>query len=286
MMNSKKQLVNKFVDIEELILSKNPKLHRRMPRFILNYLKNTIHEEEINSFMNRHQDKQGVDFCDAVIEEFNIQIEVVGVENIPREGGVIFVANHPLGGMDALAIVSALRGVRDDIKFIVNDLLLKVNNLKGLFVGVNKHGKNAADSLRNVDELFASDHAVFIFPAGLVSRKLNGKIRDLEWKKTFISRSKKYQKPVVPVFVDGKLSYFFYLLSIWRKRLGIKANIEMFFLSNETFKQKNKKITLIFGEPINHAYFDNSKSDQEWANEVKEIVYKIDDHYKKRKSTK
>jgi len=279
-MGSKKKLVKKFIDVEELILSKNPKLHRRMPRFILNYLKNTVHEQEINEFMITHEDKYGVDFCDAVLDEFNIKVEIIGLDNIPKEGGAIFVANHPLGGMDALAIVSALRGVRDDIKFIVNDLLLKINNLKGLFVGVNKHGKNATDSLKSVEELFASDGAVFIFPAGLVSRKINGKIRDLEWKKTFVSRAKKYQKPVVPVFVDGKLSYFFYLLSTWRKRLGIKVNIEMLFLSNETFKQKNKKITLIFGEPIPSTHFDDSKTDQEWAEEVKKIVYKVDDNMK------
>jgi len=280
---SKKELTKKFVDVEALILSKNPKLLRRMPRFILNYLKNKIHEDEVNEFMHIHQDKYGVDFCDAIVEHFNIDIELVGVENIPRDTGAIFVSNHPLGGMDAVAIVSALRGVRDDIRFVVNDLLLQIKNLSGLFVGVNKHGKNAADSLKSVDELFASDKAVFIFPAGLVSRKINGKIRDLEWKKTFVSRAKKYNKPVIPVFVDGKLSYFFYLLSTWRKRLGIKANIEMLFLSDETFKQKNKKIRIFFGEPIPSSYFDASKTDQEWADEVKEIVYKVDDEGKNKK---
>lgn len=281
-METKKSLVKKFVDIEALILSKNPKLLRRMPRFILNFLKNKIHEEEINVFMQEHEDKMGVDFCDAVLNHFNITIEVVGKENIPLDRGVIFVANHPFGGMDAMAIVSALRGVRDDIQFIVNDLLLQIKNLKGLFVGVNKHGRNAKESLKAVEDLFASDKAVFLFPAGLVSRKQNGNIRDLEWKKTFVSRAKKYDKPVVPVFVDGKLSYFFYLLSTWRKRLGIKANIEMFFLSDELFKQKNKKITLFFGEPIPASHFDSTKTDQEWADEVKEIVYKLDNQKKKK----
>lgn len=277
----KSELTKKFVDVEELILSKNPKLYRRMPRFILNYLKAKVHEDEVNAFMEKHKDKTGIDFCDAIIHDFNIEIELFGEERIPREGGVIFVANHPLGGMDAVAIVSALKGIRNDLRFIVNDLLLQINNLKGLFVGVNKHGKNATESLLSVDELFSSDKAVFIFPAGLVSRKIEGKIRDLEWKKTFVSRAKKYNKTVVPVFVDGKLSYFFYLLSTWRRRLGIKANIEMLFLSDETFKQKNKKIRIYFGEPIPSDHFDSSKSDQEWANEIKEIVYKVDDSFKK-----
>jgi 1-acyl-sn-glycerol-3-phosphate acyltransferase len=274
-MHTKKELVNKFVDVEQLILSKNPKLLRRMPRFILNYLKNKIHEKEINDFMHLNKDVYGVDFCDAVIQEFAISVEIKGQENIPLEGGAIFVANHPLGGVDALAIVSGLRGIRDDIKFIVNDLLLHLKNLNGLFVGVNKHGRNAAESLRKVDELFATDQAIFIFPAGLVSRRKNGKIRDLPWKKTFVTRSKRYQKPVVPVYVEGKLSHFFYLLSTWRKRLGIKANIEMLFLSDETFKQKNKKITIVFGKPLMPDFFHEGKSDQEWADEVKEMVYKI-----------
>lgn len=274
-MTSKKELVNKFVDVEQLILSKNPKLLRRMPRFILNYLKNKIHEREVNEFMHKNAQLQGVDFCDAVMKEFNISIELKGVEHIPKTGGAIFVANHPLGGVDALAIVSGLRGIRDDIKFIVNDLLLHIKNLNGLFVGVNKHGRNAAESLRKVDGLFATDQAIFIFPAGLVSRRKNGKIRDLEWKKTFVTRAKRYQKPVVPVYVEGRLSHFFYLLSTWRKRLGIKANIEMLFLSDETFKQKNKKITIVFGEPLMPDFFHDGKTDQQWADEVKEMVYEM-----------
>lgn len=265
----------KFIDTEALIQSKNPKLLKRLPRFILNYIKKTIHEDDINDFMQKNEHNHGEAFCTSVIRTFNLKVEIIGEENIPKTGGVIFASNHPLGGMDAMAIVAGLKGIRDDIKFIVNDILLNLTNLKGLFVGVNKFGKNAASSLKNIDALFGTDRAIFVFPAGLVSRKKKGAIRDLEWKKTFISRAKKYNKTVVPVYVDGKLSNFFYRLSNLRTFLGIKTNVELFYLPDETFKQKNKKIQIIFGKPICATQFSENKTDYEWAQEVKSKVYDL-----------
>lgn len=265
----------KFIDTEELIRSKNPKLLKRLPRFILNYIKKTIHENDVNDFMQKNEHNLGADFCTSVIKTFNLNVEIIGEENIPKTGGAIFACNHPLGGMDAMAIVAGLRGIRDDIKFIVNDVLLNLTNLKGLFVGVNKFGKNAATSLKNVDQLFGTEQAIFVFPAGLVSRRKKGVIKDLEWKKTFISRAKKYNRMIVPVYVDGRLSDFFYRLSNFRSFLGIKTNIELFYLPDETFNQKNKKIQIIFGKPISAEQFSNEKTDFEWAQVVKSTVYDL-----------
>lgn len=265
----------KTIDTEELIRSKNPKLLKWMPRFLLRYIKRTIHEDDVNEFMANNKDNKNADFCESVIRTFNIELQISGLENVPKEGGVVFACNHPLGGMDAMAIVTALRGTRDDVKFIVNDILLYLTNLQGLFIGVNKFGKNANASLQAVDELFASDQAVFVFPAGLVSRKRKGKVEDLEWKKTFITRARKHQRNIVPVYVDGKLSNFFYRLANFRKFLGIQSNIELFYLSDELFSQKNKKIRIVFGKPIPVSYFSDNKSDYEWAQEVKSTVYAL-----------
>lgn len=265
----------KFIDTEDIIRSKSPKLLKRLPNFLIRYIKQTIHEDDVNEFMAKHGHLEGEAFCSKVIESFNIDIEIVGEENIPRTGGVIFACNHPLGGMDAMAIVAGLKGIRKDIKFIVNDILLYLTNLKELFVGVNKYGKNAASALQIVDELFASENAVFIFPAGLVSRKKKGIIKDLEWKKTFITRAKKHNRTIVPVHIEGELSNFFYRLSNFRSFLGIQTNIELFYLSDETFKQKNKKIRITFGTPIPVEHFTNEKSDYEWAQEIKEKVYAL-----------
>jgi putative hemolysin len=270
-------LKEKIIDIERIIKSKNPKLLKALPKFVINYLKNTIHQEEINQILYENRNKFGYDFCKDIIGRFNINIEVEGTENIPLNRGCIMAANHPLGGMDAMAIVTAINPYRKDIQFIVNDILLNVKNLKGLFVGVNKHGGNSKDSLKNVGNLFSSEKATFVFPAGLVSRRKNGKIKDLEWKKAFITQAKKHKKDIVPVYVEGRLSNFFYNLSNFRTAIGIKANIEMLYLAKETFKQENKTIKIIFGQPIPFTSFDKSKHDKKWAEWVRNKVYQLKD---------
>ncbi len=266
---------NKFIDVERLIGSKNPKLLKRIPNFVLSYLKRIVHQKEINQILDENKNVLGVDFCIDIINRFNIKVESHGLENIPKEEGVVFVSNHPLGGMDAMAIVKEVVPIRKDIMFVVNDLLMNLENLKGLFVGVDKHGVNAKASLKKVNDLFESDKAVFLFPAGLVSRKKKGKVEDLEWKKTFVTRAKKSGKKVIPVFIDGELSDFFYRISNLRQAIGLKMNIEMLYLADELFKQENKVLPIYFGEPISIKDFDSSKSDKEIAQEIKSITYNL-----------
>ncbi len=263
----------KFIDIERLISEKNPKALKWTPQFLLNYLKRKLHQDEINQVLKENKDLYDYDFCNNIIDRFNIKVVNEGTEHIPSEEGAIFVVNHPLGGMDALSIIHSIGEFRTDVKFIVNDILLNLKNLKGIFVGINKHGANSKKSVSQLDELFASDHAIFIFPAGLVSRKNKKKIIDLEWKKTFVSRAKKYNKPVVPVHLDGELTKFFYNLANFRSKIGIKMNIEMLYLADELFKQKNRTIRITYGRPISPSLFDESKKDIEWAQWVKEQVY-------------
>ncbi len=265
----------KFIDIERIIASKNPGLLKKLPGFVLRYLKRILHQQEINTIISENRELKNQDFCSDIIRRFNIKLEVRGLENVPKHRGIILASNHPLGGMDALALVDAFAGYRNDIRFIVNDILMNLDNLSELFVGVNKHGKNAKSSLQTVDKLFASDLAVFVFPAGLVSRKINGEITDLDWKKTFITRAKRNNKEVVPVHIDGGLSNFFYRLARWRERLGIKVNVEMLYLVNELFKQKNKTMTITFGKPIVPETFNGEKNDVYWANWVKDQVYAL-----------
>ncbi|MCB9224020.1 MAG: 1-acyl-sn-glycerol-3-phosphate acyltransferase [Crocinitomicaceae bacterium] len=267
----------KFIDVEKLIASKNPKLLKRTPKFLINYLKKKLHQDEMNAFIEDHKGVDGYNFSKDVIKYFNIKVDVQGMENVPKEGGVIITLNHPLGGMDAMAIIDEFYPYRDDFKFIVNDLLMNLENLKDLFVGVNKHGTNSKEGLEMVDQLYASDQAVFVFPAGLVSRRKKRKVEDLEWKKTFITRARKYEKTVIPCYIDGELTKFFYRLANFRTAIGIKANIEMLYLADELFKQRDKTIRIRFGEPIPFETFDRSKKDQEWAQWVKKKVYDLRD---------
>lgn len=266
---------DKFIDIDQLIRDKNPRLYKWMPRFVINYLKRTIRQKDSNEVIRDNEGANGYEFSLDVIKRLDIKVTVEGLENIPESGGAIFAVNHPLGGMDALAIIQEIYPLRKDLKFVVNDLLLNLPNLKDLFTGVNKHGANSKESLTALNELFASDRAIFLFPAGLVSRRKKGKIEDLEWKKTFITRSKKYQRPVIPVHIDGELTSFFYRLSNFRTKIGIKANIEMLYLVDELFKQKGKTLRIKFGKSISYDTFDKSKKDLEWAQWVKNKTYAL-----------
>ncbi|MBR9922366.1 MAG: glycerol acyltransferase [Bacteroidetes bacterium] len=265
----------KFIDIRGVIADKNPALLKVLPGFLLRYLERILHEQEVNNFLAKHNSDDPFTFCKAVIEFMEISLSANGLENIPTEGGCILAVNHPLGGMDAMALVTLIEEKRKDIKFIVNDVLLNLAPLKDMFTGVNKVGKNARESLRAVDELFATEQLICVFPAGLVSRKQKGIVKDLEWKKTFVSRARKYDKPIIPVHINGELTNFFYRLARIRKGIGIKANIEMLYLVNELFKQRGKKMHVIFGEPVPKDLLHSQKSDSEKAQEIKEIVYQL-----------
>lgn len=266
-------MAEKFIDVEKIIGDKNPKLLKRMPGFLIRYLKRILHQEEVNSILAQNKDLIGADFCREIVQRFNLQLHTEGLENVPVEGGIILASNHPLGGMDAMAIVDQFADHRPDIQFIVNDVLLSLENLKDLFVGVNKYGSTAVSSLQNVDTLFRSEKAIFLFPAGLVSRKIDGRIQDLEWKKTFVTRARKYNKPIIPVHIAGSLSPFFYRLHLIRSFLGIKANIEMLYLVNELFKQKNQSIHITFGKAISPEELDDTRSDVQWASEIRRRSY-------------
>jgi putative hemolysin len=265
----------KLIDVRRIIKSKNPGLYKWIPGLLLRYLERILHQKEINSFLEEHKNEYDIDFCISVMKFLGTEVKINGLENIPRSGKIILVMNHPLGGMDAMALVSSLKNHREDLKFIVNDILLNLTNLKGLFLGVNKHGKNGLSKRDQLKQLFAQDAAICVFPAGLVSRKINGKVMDLDWAKTFITLSKTEQRTIVPIFIDGQLSNFFYRLANFRKKMGIKANIEMLYLSNEFFKFRNKEIKIFVGTPIPYSDMPEDLSDRKKADWVKKKVYKL-----------
>ncbi|MES2589978.1 MAG: 1-acyl-sn-glycerol-3-phosphate acyltransferase [Bacteroidota bacterium] len=266
----------KYIDIRKIIGNRNPKLLKWLPGFIIRYLERILHQEEINDFIIKHGHEKNHEICTSFINYLNIKVEIEGLENIPQTGGATFAMNHPLGGIDAIALLSSFESHRNDMKFIVNDLLLHIEPLKGLFVGVNKHGKSKEGTHQKIDDLFASGDIVCIFPAGMVSRKIKGKVRDLPWKKTFVTLSKKNNIPIIPIHISGKLSNFFYNLAKIRTFLGIKVNFEMLYLANEMFKQRNTTMKFTIGKPIMPSELNDSKNYNEWANFVREELYKLE----------
>ncbi|GMQ27697.1 1-acyl-sn-glycerol-3-phosphate acyltransferase [Algoriphagus confluentis] len=268
-------MIKKYIDIEKAIGSKNPKLLRWMPGFLLRYIKRVTHEQWMNGVMNKIHHLKGLDFADALIDEFGVKVKLVGGEHIPESGGVILAANHPLGGLDGIALIHGVGRIRPDIRFLVNDLLMTFDNFQPIFVPVNKHGKNSKEANLKIEEAYSQGYAVLIFPAGLVSRKQEGKIRDLQWKKSFVTKARKYSLDILPCFIRGKNSEFFYNLASWRKKLGIKANVEMFWLVDEMYNQRGKEVEITIGLPISAAELSQEKNDGKWAEEIKERVYNL-----------
>ena len=274
-MNNAKVL---FIDIDRVLKNKNPRLYKKIPNFLISYLKKIIHQDELNYIIETYKDLYGMDFNHAVLEYFNIKTSTIGRENVPDNGRFILASNHPIGGIDGMIFIQEAGKIFGSTKSIINDLLMNIKNLAPLFVGVNKHGKATKTVYEEIDKTFASDDQILIFPAGLASRRQKGKILDLEWKKTFITKAIQYKRDVIPVHISGRLSNFFYNFANIRKLLGIKANLEMLYLSDETFKQKNKDFVITFGKPIPYETFDKSMTHLEWAQKVKEHIYKLRDN--------
>ena len=264
------------IDIDAILAEKAGKKARFVPRFLVSYLKKIVHQDEVNYFLTTNKDKFDLDFINEFMRYFNNSFEVHGLENLPKDGRCTFVSNHPLGAQDGLGLAYILGPVyKGKIKFLVNDLLMNIPQLASFWVPINKTGKQARNFPQQVNAAFESDNHIVMFPAGLCSRKTKGVIRDLDWKKTFITKSVQTQRDVVPIHFEGENSKFFYRLANINRMLGIKFNIAMLYLSDEMFKNKNKKFKVTIGKPIPWQTFDKSKSALEWAQEVKEMVYSL-----------
>jgi 1-acyl-sn-glycerol-3-phosphate acyltransferase len=266
----------KPINIRDLFMDKNPKLAPWIPGFVYRFLSRMLRIDFMNDpILYNHGYKKDVDFARASIDTFNVTLEVLGKENLPAEGRYIFVANHPLGGFDGMMIISELSRSFPHLKVLVNDLLTNVKNMDGMFVPINKHGAQAMDNVRRINAIFESDEQVMSFPAGLVSRRKKGIIRDVEWQKSIITKAKQSKRDIIPMHVSGRCSNFFYKLANTRKFLGIKTNIEMFFLPNESYKHRNKHFVITFGKAIPYQTFDKRFTPLQWAARVKDFAYSL-----------
>lgn len=265
------------LDIDGVLRAKAKKHYNKIPKFAINYLKHTIWQDELNAIIERNHDKLGVDFMQALVDkEFQLTLKIHGEENIPEEGKFVFASNHPLGGLDGICL-SAVLGEKYNgkIRYLVNDVLLNIKNLETIFVPINKYGSQAKLSAAAINEAYASENQIITFPAGLCSRKKNGKIKDLDWMKSFVVKAIEYKRDVIPVHFEAKNSNFFYNFANIRKSLGLKFNVELIYLPGEMFKNKNQTFHITFGKPIPWQSLDKSKSTTEWAEEIKTIVYNL-----------
>lgn len=262
------------IDIDKVLEAKSPRLKRILPRFVINYLKRIVHQDDINQFILKTTHIQGMPYADAIIEKFGASVDLYGLENIPDSGRFVFASNHPLGGLDGMAFLYGVEQKFQNVKFPVNDILLYIRNFKDIFLPVNKVGTTGRRAAQLMEEAFASDNQILMFPAGLCSRKRDGKIADLDWKKGFVTKAIQYERDIIPVHITGRNSDFFYNLSNIRTKLGIKANIEMLYLVDEMYKQQGQHVDVHFGKPIDYRTLVG-KNPVEVAQAIKETAYSL-----------
>jgi putative hemolysin len=264
----------KFIDIEKVLKEKAYKLYRWLPGFAIRWLKKKLHENDINAAMVQLKDERELEFNRKALDILGAKVISVHPEHVPATGKITVVSNHPLGGLDGMALIKAVGEIRPDVNFFVNDILKNITNYGDVFVAVNKVGTVSTNSLRTMEDIFRNGGAVLIFPSGLVSRKQeSGLVRDLKWRKSFITQSIDHKRTLVPVFIEGENSKFFYNFARWRKRLGIKANIEMLFLPDEMFSANKKDIRIHFGKPFSYQFFDNSRTHAQWSELFYQYIY-------------
>jgi len=270
-------------DIRAILKRKAPNAH--VPEFVIRYLERITHIRQMNAFLRKYPDLKGYEFIRLVIsEELECSASIEGVENIPTDGKpVIFVSNHPLGGLDGMIIAQMIHDQRliannqRPLKVIVNELLMFMEPIASLWAPVNKVGRLSKEQAAEQQRMWESETDVLTFPAGACSRlqRIDGKwqIQDLEWQKNFVQRAREYRRDIVPIYFEGHNSRFFYALAFIRKLLHIKLNIEMLYLVDEMYGAHGKHFRVHVLPPIPYSTFDTTKTPRQWAQYVKSIVY-------------
>lgn len=267
---------NLRVDISATLNSRASKYAKFIPGFMVKWLEHTICQDELNGILERTSGKRGAEFCHAVLDDLDIKYNVIGADNMPPNRRVVIVSNHPLGALDGIALIDWVSKIYGPgVKFIVNDLLMAVKPLDNVFLPINKHGKQNRKSSSNIEEVFAGNDPIIIFPAGLVSRKRDEGIRDLKWQKMFINKAVQYHRDIIPVYFDGKNSPFFYNFAKLRTRVGLKFNIEMIYLPREIFRSRHARFTIVAGKPIPYNRFKGGRNAAIEAKAMKRIVYDL-----------
>ena len=268
------------IDVGLVLREKAPRLARWIPRPLINRLRRLIHEKELNHIYANYWDLAPQPFIRACFREWGVSYSIEGLERLDPGGRYLFVANHPFGGMDGMMLADKLIEHFGDVRVVVNDILRHVTPLDPLWVPVNKHGAQSLSYARRFDEAFSGPLPVLTFPAGLCSRKIGGRITDTQWRPSFLKKAKVSNRLLVPIFVEGRLSNFFYNLSRTRKALGIKANIEMLWLPDEMFSQKGCHFRMRVGEPIDPASLEGFGSVREQVDEVRRRCYLLEKELK------
>ena len=273
------EITRHTLDIDKILESKMGDKAKKVPRFLVNWLKNIMHQEWLNKYIWETRESEGSAWLVEVLRCFNVTLQVHGEENLPPKDDArryTFVSNHPLGGIDGIAIGSVIgKRYDDNFRYLVNDLLMNLPSLAPLCIPINKTGKQSRDFPRMVEAGFSSDRHMLMFPAGLCSRLIDGEIHDIPWTKTFITKSVQTQRDVVPIYFSGHNSRRFYRIAKVCKALRLKFNVAMLFLVDEMYKNQGKTFHIYIGKPIPYQTFDKTRNAKQWAQWVEDEVYKM-----------
>ena len=261
------------INIDEVLKAK---VKKKLPKFVVNFLKRRIHQDEINDCITKAEHPQGVGFFDEALKYVDIKYEIRGAENLDPSRRCIFASNHPIGGPEALIMGSVMhRFYGESFRVPVNNILAHFHPLAEFFVPVNMNGRQTREISDGLAHMFESPYQVLVYPSGKCARKEHGKVTEQPWKKMFITQARKYERDVVPVHISGYNSKLFMSLTSFSKFIGLKFNIGLLMLVDELFKKKGKTFVISFGKPIPYNTFDKSKTDQQWANFVREKVEQL-----------
>ncbi|KLE03265.1 GNAT family N-acyltransferase [Aliarcobacter butzleri] len=239
-----------MIDIQKEIEKKFPKIKEKeniLKKSLLKIAKKIVHEDSINQFLSQNSHLKGFDFVDAVLDYFDFDYTVSSndLQNIPSTGKVIIIANHPLGGLDALCLLKLVGQIRKDVKILANDFLVGFEALHSLMIPLdNFKDRQSKESIKKIYEALKNEEAIIIFPAGEVSRATPKGVKDPAWNKGFLNFAKNSNSAILPIFLDAKNSKTFYTISL------INKTFSTLLLSNEMFNKKSKNINIKIGQII------------------------------------
>ncbi len=264
-----------ILDLEQVIKSKAGDKAKYVPKFLINWFKNFMHLDYINAYLK--EGYVGVEFCENCLKYLGVEIDVDGLGNLPKDGRkYTFVSNHPLGAIDGVALCGIIgRQYDGKVKSLINDILMHLNGMAPLGIPINKTGSQARNLSKLINDAYDSDNQMLIFPAGLCSRKIDGEIKDLPWGKSFVTISRRTGRDIIPVHFEGENSKRFYRTANLQKKLGLKFPLAMMLLPDEMYRSAGRKYRITFGRPIPVETLDKTKSDHEWAQEIRRIAYEL-----------
>ena len=265
------------IDVDSLLRTKLPEHYKKIPKWAIRFVEWLICQKDMNDILIPLRNSFGVDFARGMTQSLNVTFEVHGLDEVPTDGRYLFVSNHPLGAFDGICYIRVLGERFKKLKVIVNDMLMHIQNLRPVFLPVNTIGRQKREDMEAVSEAYTSaDTQLMTFPAGLCSRYIDGRVQDIEWRKSIITQAVASQRDIVPMYFNGRNSRLFYAVELLRRKLGIKFNVGLLLLPRQMMRHsRGKHYNILVGKPIPYTTFDNSRTPKEWAAWLRERCYAL-----------